>query len=84
MSEIMGELKNLFAANSSSFCTCPMDVTFFIITNLGGDKAPVSEQLYQLCGCRYVHIRLNTTVWPGWQWIYKVTIKKKCLKDYPP
>ena len=80
----MGKLKNLVAANSSSFCTCPIEVTFIIITNLGGDKAPVSEQLYKLCGCRYVHIRLNTTVWPGWNWIYKVTMKKKCLTDYPP
>ena len=74
-SAFMGILKNLVAANSHSFCTCPMDVTFIIITNLGGDKAPVSEQLYQLCGCRYVHIRLNTTLWPGWKWIYKVTMK---------
>ena len=49
-SEYMRKLTNLVVANSSSFCTCPMDVTFFIIsTNVDGDKAPVSEQLYQLC-----------------------------------
>jgi len=59
----------------SSFCTCPEEVTFILVTNMFADKFPVSEQLYKLCGCRYVHIRLleNKTAWPGWQWSYKVS-----------
>ena len=71
--EILGKLKQVLASNTSSFCSCPSEVTFLLVTNMAGDKFPVSEQLYQLCGCRYVHIRLdNRTAWPGWQWSYKV------------
>ena len=68
------KLKNLIASNSSNFCTCPAAVTFLLVTNRPSTVVPVSEQLYQLCGCRYVHIRLNATLWPGWQWIYKVGV----------
>ena len=72
--ELMNKLKSLVASNTSSFCSCPTEVTFFLVTNMATGVLPVSEQLYQLCGCRYVHIRLNATLWPGWQWIYKVGI----------
>ena len=60
------------AANVSDFCSCPEELTFLLVTNMAGDKFPVAEQLYHLCGCRYVHIRLDKTAWPGWQWSYKV------------
>ena len=73
--ELLDKLKYLVASNMSSFCTCPEEVTFILVTNMFADKFPVSEQLYKLCGCRYVHIRLleNKTAWPGWQWSYKVS-----------
>ena len=79
-SELLDKLNKLVAANVSDFCSCPEELTFLLVTNMAGDKFPVAEQLYQLCGCRYVHIRLDKTAWPGWQWSYKVggEISIKC------
>ena len=72
--ELFAKLNSLASSNTSSFCSCPTDVTFLLVTNMAADVFPVSEQLYQLCGCRYVHIRLDRTVWPSWQWSYKVSL----------
>ena len=79
-SGMLDKLNKLVAANVSGFCSCPEELTFLLVTNMAGDKFPVAEQLYQLCGCRYVHIRLDKTAWPGWQWSYKVggEISIKC------
>ena len=72
--ELLEKLEYLVATNESS-CVCPSEITFFLVTDIATHKIPVSEKLYQLCGCRYVHIRLdNKTEWPGWQWSYKVQI----------
>ena len=71
----MKELDDLVAANSSSFCSCPMEVTFLLVTNMAEGEYPVSEQLYKLCGCNYIHIRLNeTTAWLGMTWNYKYKV----------
>jgi len=80
--EILDKLKSLIASNSSSFCTCPTEVTFLLLTNKASQFLPVSEQLYKLCGCNYVHIRLNSTEWPGWQLSYKVSPFLQWLEEH--
>ena len=73
--ELLGKLNNLATSKVNNFCTCPQEVTFLVMTNMPADVFPVSEQIYRLCGCKYVHIRLdNKTAWPGWQYSYKVCI----------
>ena len=59
--EMLDKLKSLIASNSSNFCTCPTEVTFLLLTNKASQFLPVSEQLYRLCGCKYVHFRLLLT-----------------------
>lgn len=70
---MLDKLEKLVATNLSDFCSCPEELTFLLVTNMAADKFPVAEKLYQLCGCRYIHIRLDKTAWPGWQWSYKVS-----------
>ena len=71
--ELLAKMNSLASSQNSSFCSCPTDVTFLLLTNVAADVSPVAEKLYQLCGCRYVHIRLNKTAFPvPWQLIYKV------------
>lgn len=79
--EILERLDSLVSSNSSRFCTCSADVTFLLLTNKDSDFLPVSEKMYKLCGCRYVHIRLNATEWPGWQLSYKVSPFLKWLEE---
>eukprot|EP00092_Neocalanus_flemingeri_P002618 GFUD01002805.1.p1 GENE.GFUD01002805.1~~GFUD01002805.1.p1 ORF type:complete len:310 (+),score=76.06 GFUD01002805.1:38-967(+) len=73
--EGLTKFKELVAANESSFCSCPSEVTFLLVTNLPEDQSPDSEHLYRLCGCNYAHVRLDSeSAWLGMQWNFKYKV----------